>query len=216
MKPSPSRRYWFLSDLHIDHTNVIHLSNRPFPNINEMEDAIVRNINKVVAVDDTLVLVGDICLGKKASWVRFLSKINTKNLILIKGNHDSWQAIPKDMFSMVVEQMTIRLGGRLFVVSHYPYRVSWWKRLLIRKLHKSLSSPKRPMDRGLWLLHGHDHRKTRLVHYHPRMFNIGCDANNFSPVSDKEIASIVQREEDRRAAKKANSITSKILQFLTR
>ena len=195
MKPKNSKKYWFIADIHVDHTNVLHLSKRPFQNIQEMEQTIIENINKVVKPNDILILVGDVSLGKKESWVRFLSALNNKNVILIKGNHDSWPNIPKDMLVMVVEQMTIRMHGRLFVVSHYPYRCSAW-RAFWKRLHPSVRSPKRPRDNGLWLLHGHDHRATRLVDYHPRMISVGCDANEYKPISGEEILRTVQIQEN--------------------
>lgn len=195
MKHKNTRRYWFISDIHVDHTNVLRLSDRPFQNIQEMERTIVNNINKVVRPDDVLILGGDICLGKKEAWIRFLSSLHTKNVILVKGNHDTWQNIPKDMLTLIVEQLVLRLHGRLFVVSHYPYRCSWW-RAFWKRLHPAVLSPKRPKDNGLWLLHGHDHRRSILVDYHPRMLSIGVDANNFKPISADEIIRIVQRQEN--------------------
>jgi len=194
VKQKNTRRYWFLSDIHIDHPNVLRLSNRSFSNIQEMEHTVIQNINKVIRPNDILILVGDISLGKKESWVRFLSALNTKNIILVKGNHDAWKNIPKDMLLMIVEQMTIRIHGRLFVVSHYPYRCSWW-RAFIKRLHSAVLSKKRPRDTGLWLLHGHDHRKTLLVDYHPRMISVGCDATGFKPISAEDIIRIVQIQE---------------------
>jgi calcineurin-like phosphoesterase family protein len=180
-----------------------------------MEKAIITNINKVVRPEDTLVLVGDVSLGKKESWVRFLSAINTKNIILVKGNHDSWQAIPKDMLLLVVEQMVIRMYGRLFVVSHYPYRCSAW-RAFWKRLHPSVMSPKRPRDNGLWLLHGHDHRTSRLVDYHPRMLSVGVDANDFKPISGEEIMRIVQRQEKKETKEKLDCSDSKIHEWWKR
>jgi calcineurin-like phosphoesterase family protein len=188
------RNYWFIADIHLDHPNVIHMCNRPFKNVIEMEQKIIENINRVVKADDILVLVGDVSLGKRESWVRFLSALTTKNILLVKGNHDSWKTIPKDMVLMVVEQMTIRMYNQLFVVSHYPYRCSVW-RAFWKRLHPSVLSPRRPRDHGFWLLHGHDHRKTKLVDYHPRMFNVGCDANDYKPISDREIIRHIQIRE---------------------
>ncbi len=192
---SNTREYFFMADVHVAHSNVIQLSSRPYPNCQEMEDDVIRNTNKKVGANDVLFLVGDVCLGKKKDWQRFLSALTCRNIVLIKGNHDSWQQIPKDLVILVAEQMTIRAHNRLFLVSHYPYRVSWLRRFL-RRLPKSLGSPRRPKDTGLWLLHGHNHRSTQLVDYHPRMFSVGVDANGFAPISITEIISKIQRREN--------------------
>lgn len=190
------RRYWFSADIHIDHTNCIHLTGRPFNNVQEMEALIVENINKKVKPDDVLFLVGDVCLGKKASWVRFLSALDCKNIILIIGNHDKWACIPKDMVIAVLEVARLRMYGKTFLVSHYPYRCSPW-RAFWKRLHPSVCSIKRPKDTGLWLLHGHTHQKDRLCDYHPRQLNVGVDANGFAPISGEEIISIIQRKENK-------------------
>lgn len=186
--------YWFIADLHLDHTNVLKLSKRPFSSIQEMEKTILANIKKVVKPSDVIILVGDVVLGRKKSWVKFLNSLPTKNVILVKGNHDTWKNIPKDMITLIVGQLTIIMFGRLFVVCHYPYRCSWW-RAFIKRLHPAVLSKKRPVDRGLWLLHGHDHRTTNFVDYHPRMFSVGVDANNFKPISDSEIIRRIQKQE---------------------
>jgi calcineurin-like phosphoesterase family protein len=190
------RRYWFISDIHIEHSNVIHLSHRPFKNIKEMEQTIIDNINKKVKVDDTLFLLGDVCLGKKEAWDRFLDSLVCKNIVLVIGNHDRWGNIPKDKVTMIADTVRLRAYGRTFLLSHYPYRCSWF-RAFWKRLHPSVTSKKRPKDTGLWLLHGHDHRKTQLCDYHPRMFNVGVDANKFKPVSMDEIIQTIQRQESK-------------------
>ena len=37
--------FYFTSDLHLGHTSILHLQNRPFADIEEMNDAIIHNIN---------------------------------------------------------------------------------------------------------------------------------------------------------------------------
>ncbi len=196
MKTKLSKRYWFTADIHVDHTNAIHLSNRPFKNAQEMEQTIVTNINKVVRAEDTFVLVGDVSLGNKKSWERFLDSLVCKNVVLVIGNHDKWGSIPKDKLLLIAEVIHLRIQRRRLLVSHYPYRCGWL-RAFWKRLHPSVLSKKRPKDTGLWLLHGHDHRKTPLCDYHPRQINVGVDAHNFNPVSIDDIIRIIQQQENR-------------------
>jgi len=188
------RRIWFTSDIHIDHTNVVHLSNRPFSNVQEMEKTIIDNINKRVKAEDVLYILGDVCLGKKESWVRFLDNLVCKNVVLVIGNHDKWGNIPKDKIMLIADVIRLRMFHKAILLSHYPYRCSWF-RAFRKRLHPAVLSKKRPKDTGLWLLHGHDHRKNQLCDYHPRQINVGVDANNFKPISAEEIISIIQRQE---------------------
>jgi len=188
------RKYWFSSDIHDSHVNSIRFTQRPFETIEEMMATIITNFNKKVRPEDVLYLLGDISLGKKESWANFLDSLVCKNVILILGNHDRWNSIPKDKILMAAESMRIRVYGRTLLLSHYPYRCSWF-RAFWKRLHPSVRSIKRPKDTGLWLLHGHDHRKTPLCDYHPRQINVGVDAHNFNPVSIEEIIRIIQRQE---------------------
>jgi len=188
---------WFSADIHIDHTNCLHLANRPFSSIQDMENTIVDNFNKKIKPDDVLYLLGDVCLGKKTSWIRFLDKLVCRNVILLIGNHDKWSCIPKDKILMVAEFVRLRIHGRILILSHYPYRCSWF-RAFWKRLHPAVVSKKRPKDTGLWLLHGHDHRKTALCDYHPRQINVGVDAHNFFPVSINDIIRIIQQQENKK------------------
>jgi calcineurin-like phosphoesterase family protein len=193
------RRVWFTSDLHISHTNIIGLSDRPFKNIDEMRQVLVANINKKVKPNDVLYLLGDICLGKKQDWVDLLDAIHCKNIIVVQGNHDSYKTIPKDRVLAVVSQCTIRVNGQVLLLCHHPYRITvWraikrWRNIRSFKHLRSLFDKVRPRDTGLWLLHGHTHAKTVTVPYHPRMINIGVDANQWSPVSAEDVIKIIQR-----------------------
>ena len=196
-----SRQIWFMADIHVAHTNVISLSKRPFVNVQEMEAVIVANINRVVKPGDVLYLLGDVSLGRRETWVKFLSSLTCKNVVLVIGNHDKWQCIPKDMLLGVFDQVTLRSHGLRFLLSHYPYRCSRW-RAFWKRLAPAVCSKKRPRDSGLWLLHGHTHQTTRFVDYHPRMFNVGVDANNFKPVSIDEVISEIQRRASQNVDKK--------------
>jgi len=190
------RKYWFIADLHLEHPPVLHLSGRPFKNIRDMEHTIVTNINNKVKSEDVLFLLGDISLGKKNTWERFLDSLVCKNIILVIGNHDRWANIPKDKIMMIADVVRLRAYGVIFLLSHYPYRCSWF-RAFWKRLHPAVVSRKRPKDTGLWLLHGHDHRKAQLCEYHPRMINVGVDANNFKPVAMDDIIKTIQRQESK-------------------
>ena len=54
---------YFTSDLHLNHARIIELANRPFGSVEEMNDTIIGNINDTVGADDTLWVLGDVCMG---------------------------------------------------------------------------------------------------------------------------------------------------------
>ena len=85
---------WFVSDTHFGHANIIKFTKddgsllRPFDTIEEMDELMVSNWNKVVGVYDRVYHLGDVVINKKA--LPILDRLNGKK-VLIKGNHDIFQ-----------------------------------------------------------------------------------------------------------------------------
>ena len=51
---------YYISDLHLGHSNILRLSNRPFKNIDEMDKKIIENWNSVVTNNDDVYILGDV------------------------------------------------------------------------------------------------------------------------------------------------------------
>lgn len=62
---------FFTSDTHFGHANIINLCNRPFKDVNHMNNMLVENWNSVVSDDDTVFHLGDFALGGSAVWQLF-------------------------------------------------------------------------------------------------------------------------------------------------
>ena len=188
MKHKPLPQTFFTSDWHLNHSNVLKFDGRPFETVEDMGNKIITNMNKCVGADDRLILCGDIVFGNKPVWRYWLSQLICKNLILVKGNHDSYLDIPKEMFLLIVEQMGIRADRNTHIlVSHYPYRWPWYrfdKRKIRHREH-------RPVDNGGYLIHGHTHDVRNISH--PRMFHVGVNACDYKPVSMSAIINKLSR-----------------------
>jgi len=78
---------WLISDTHFCHTNIIKYCNRPFKDVNEMNETIISNWNSVVKSDDWIVHLGDVSFGRIEASLELLKRLNG-NKILISGNHD--------------------------------------------------------------------------------------------------------------------------------
>ena len=48
---------FYISDLHIGHENILRFDNRPFADVNEMNNKLIENWNARVRSDDTVYMV---------------------------------------------------------------------------------------------------------------------------------------------------------------
>lgn len=170
---------YITSDTHFGHNNIIKYTNRPFENADEMDCALIQNINAKVSPRDTLYVLGDFAMGRgkdKLQHVRdMLDKINCKNVYLVIGNHDvqDIERLKECGFADVYQMREIRHDGKKFVLSHYPL-MEW-----------------NGFYHGAYHLHGHVHNdasynedmKKRDI----RRYDVGVDANDYAPVSLDEI-----------------------------
>ena len=80
-------KVFFTSDTHFYHGNIIRFCNRPFKDVEVMNETIISNWNITVGQDDIVFHLGDFCLGGSAEWTKILDRLNGK-IYLIMGNHD--------------------------------------------------------------------------------------------------------------------------------
>lgn len=78
-------RTWIISDLHFNHANCIGYSNRPYKNIEEMNNDLIKKWNSKVGKEDKVFVLGDFAFGNITEIVPLLHG----HKILIMGNHDS-------------------------------------------------------------------------------------------------------------------------------
>ena len=73
---------FFIADTHFDDDNIRRYENRPFENTTQMNEAMIRNWNRIVAPSDIVYFLGDVGAD---SYVARLNGIK----YLVKGNHDT-------------------------------------------------------------------------------------------------------------------------------
>lgn len=117
---------YYIADTHFFHNNIIKhdFSNggKWFSSIEEHDNLIISNINKVVTPQDNLYFLGDISWGTPDETLDLLNRINCKNLFAIKGNHDR---ILKDgkikkKFQGIYDIKQLDDNGRQVILSHFP------------------------------------------------------------------------------------------------
>lgn len=182
---------FFTSDLHLGHINIIPLCDRPFEDVDDMNEMIVQNWNTDVQEDDVVWVLGDVAMGSFVDSMALVRRLNGRK-ILIPGNHDrispaypdqrphkvreARMAYRNAFFDIYPNGLTISLYGsytsQAVRLSHYPY-VSEGDE------GRPELDAYRPVDDGLPLLHGHVHS---LWTTNGRQFNVGVDVHGFRPV----------------------------------
>lgn len=115
-------KIFYISDLHLGHTNVLRLSKRPFGSIEEMDKALIDNWNKVVSDEDDVYIIGDFCYKSAVHPKTYLNKLKGKKHLII-GNHDGFllkQVDLKKYFVSVDNMLSIMDGTDRVVMCHYP------------------------------------------------------------------------------------------------
>lgn len=112
-------RIYFISDLHLSHNNIIKYCNRPYENVEDMNNDIIKRWNSVVSKNDTVWVLGDIGLGKKENIKKLLLQLNGHKK-LIMGNHDRWNPhFYEECGFEFVSNYPVLLKGH-FLLSHAP------------------------------------------------------------------------------------------------
>lgn len=96
------------------------MQNRPFENIQEMNQILIQNYNAVVHKNDTVYILGDISHHLPMDRANeLISRLNGKK-ILIKGNHDKKDDL--ELFEEICDFKTVSLNGLYFALMHYPIK----------------------------------------------------------------------------------------------
>lgn len=174
------KRFFFMSDPHFYHTNIIKYSNRPFKNVDEMNSTLIKNINITVRPQDELYVLGDFLFGDVKRAEGILNNIHCQNKHYIFGNHDDTMFDPslKRFFKSMQDYKVIYIkdssaykGKQMICLFHFPI-LEW------DKGHK-----------GSWMLHGHCHGNLTYPESikNCRIADIGVDCWNYTPVSYEEL-----------------------------
>lgn len=162
--------YFFTSDEHYSHANVIGYNKRPFQTVEDMDEQLIKNFNSVVGSGDVTIHAGDFCwLNKKEEvYKKYVSKLNGTHVLLV-GSHDRWQPNSTKYI------WRKRIEGQLIIVCHYAM-LTW-----------------ESSHYNSWQLFGHSHGKLNLPH---KQYDVGVDNNNLMPVSFDEICDIMKNKPD--------------------
>ena len=124
---------YITSDTHFFHTNIAGPSvsswksgYRNFSSVEEMNETLYENINSLVKENDILYHIGDWSFGGKDKIPLSRSRINSRQVHLCLGNHDSNIKKNKDLqqlFSSCSNELRVKCGSRHFFLNHYAHKV---------------------------------------------------------------------------------------------
>jgi len=114
--------FYFTSDNHFWHGNIIKYCNRPFASVEDMNRVMISNWNEIVMPEDTIFHIGDFGLCKSSEApdapkdpFKFIRNQLNGNIIFIAGNHDG-----NNKNRSIIESMIIIHGGHKIFLTHNP------------------------------------------------------------------------------------------------
>jgi calcineurin-like phosphoesterase family protein len=156
---------WLISDTHFGHKNIINFTTRsgekmrPWDSIEEMDEAMIENWNRVVSVGDKVYHLGDVTMNSKS--LDLLERLKGKK-VLIKGNHDTQKL-------------------KFYLPHFYDIRGS---HELANLLLTHIPVNKDQSARYFGNVHGHLHSE---VIDDPWYMNVSVEQTNYTPISFDEV-----------------------------
>ena len=149
---------WFIGDTHFNHENIIQYCNRPFSNVDEMNEYIINQWNSMVEKDDLVYHLGDFALQSDKDTVSNLVQQLNGNIILILGNHDRWGKQKFRDCGFVEVYKKLAIGD--YILSHRPIE---------------------NLEDGRLNLHGHLHNYDKGLDKN-KYINVSCEMVDYKPV----------------------------------
>lgn len=161
---------YLTADTHFNHNNILHLCNRPFKDIEDMNNTLVRNINNKINKNDDLYILGDFMFSRDIrDYRKMLKRLNGK-IHIVLGNHDNKQFFTQlkneKLVEEVRESLFIKDTNVKIFCSHFPYLE--WAGFYHNTYHAF----------------GHVHGNISVEV--KNSLDVGVDSNFYSPVSINE------------------------------
>ncbi|MGD9901731.1 MAG: metallophosphoesterase [Spirochaetales bacterium] len=163
---------YYISDLHFGHFNIIKFCNRPFKNLEEMNETLIKNWNEKVNNNDTVYIVGDLFFRNAENPELILNRLKGKKHLIV-GNHDSsWiKKVDLNKYFESINNMLVFSNGKCKItLCHYPMM---------------------SFD-GEYQVYGHIHNNKndtywQLLKTMKNSLNASIEINNYEPVTFDEL-----------------------------
>ncbi len=186
--------YFFTADEHYWHARIIEYCDRPFANVEEMNETLIANHNATVTSGDVTVHAGDFFLRPKdrrdITAESIIEHLNGQHIFL-KGSHDRWLNHSKTphiwerSFSYPEEIKEDSGYGEIVTLTHTtkkPIILCHYAMAVWSKSHYNS-----------WHLFGHSHgRRTAQG----KSLDVGVDNCQFTPISFDRVRTYMQQRPD--------------------
>jgi len=158
---------FLIADTHFGHPAIVRFTRpdgsklRPWDNIQEHDEALIDNWNKVVGVNDKVYHLGDVGFKNATTLLYLLSRLNGTK-VLIKGNHD---VLKLSQYAQAFKDVRAYHKLDKFLLAHIP-------------IH--------PDSLGRWggQVHGHTHANSLED---KRYLNVSCEQIGYTPIDFEEV-----------------------------
>ena len=112
-------KIFLIGDTHFWHRAIINYCNRPFETVEEMNETLIKNWNKVVGKQDIVYVLGDFALCGKDRIIEVGRALNGRKRLIL-GNHDgaSLDTYREAGFEYIYNHCIIL--DDFYILSHYP------------------------------------------------------------------------------------------------
>lgn len=163
-----ARDYWFISDTHFSHQNILNWGRSEFSSVEEMNETMVENWNRVVKKGDKVYHLGDVFFGSKDDFKKLWPRLNGSKRLII-GNHDDVKFLSSGGFFQKI-QLWRNWNDKPLLFTHVPVHEDCIK--------------ERILNEGGVNVHGHTH----LNGSPDGPYRSVCvELNNYTPVNLEEL-----------------------------
>lgn len=188
---------WYTSDLHFDHLNIIEYCNRPYSDVQSMNEDLLERFNSVVKPTDVTYFLGDIAMGNRKDGLEYIKQMHG-NKVLVLGNHDyphpvhnlkiikKWTPIYKEAFDSIISTNHIDqvwTDGLKMRLCHFPAEFEY-------NGDNKFSPYKPDLENADWVLCGHVHNSWKFKPQY-RSINVGTDVWDYKPVNREQIMELI-------------------------
>ena len=182
---------FYISDMHFYHQNILAFDKRPYKNLEEMHDDMIKKWNSVVNNNDTVYILGDFCWRLSVEiWRQILNKLKGQK-VLITGNHDMAKVSQlKKIFADVKPYKEIKDGDDIVIMSHFPmpfYKHSFSDNVYMLYGHVHTTKENELMDEVISLI------KKADMGNKAKLCNVGCMMlyMNYTPQTLETIKKVI-------------------------